>query len=426
MAMMMAGRVLLVCALCVLWCGAGCVFCEKVSPDGFCDKKSVELSSLANKTDEELKEKCCKNEDDETTCVNTLKNNISDAMKNEKTKEDNAADRDPKVAHVSGVPVGSSTTKSSTAAGVNNAGVSPPITPPLKVEGDVDAKVHSPAGGASHQPHSDDGRSEAERSHHSEAEGSNQHSVGVQGETIHKKEEKTPETGVNFTEARDGTDGAPPPSQDPPNTTESHEDKSRRVTAPDTTPALNTSPGSNQEQTSQSSSPSGSDTTGSLDKEDPEKNSKNAEIYDAPLKDEGQQRESTAGNEDATTVESAAEQSNTTAPRDSDGSTAAAAAVQPEDGMESNPAKNDLSPPSTEVAAELSTAPDAEGASNSEENTNSQSVGNPNVTIATATQKNHTTKPGDSDGSTAVSHTTSPLLPLLLVAFAAAAAVVAA
>ncbi|EKF39693.1 mucin-associated surface protein (MASP), putative [Trypanosoma cruzi marinkellei] len=39
-------------------------------------------------------------------------------------------------------------------------------------------------------------------------------------------------------------------------------------------------------------------------------------------------------------------------------------------------------------------------------------------------QTNHTAKPGDSDSSTAVSHTTSPLL-LLLVAFAAAAAVAA-
>ncbi|EAN96843.1 Mucin-associated surface protein (MASP) [Trypanosoma cruzi] len=42
------------------------------------------------------------------------------------------------------------------------------------------------------------------------------------------------------------------------------------------------------------------------------------------------------------------------------------------------------------------------------------------------TQTNDTTTPGDSDGSTAVSHTTSPLLLLLVVACAAAAAVVAA
>ncbi|KAF5220139.1 Mucin-associated surface protein (MASP), subgroup S008 [Trypanosoma cruzi] len=46
-----------------------------------------------------------------------------------------------------------------------------------------------------------------------------------------------------------------------------------------------------------------------------------------------------------------------------------------------------------------------------------------NVTI---TKRNDTAIPGDSDGSTAASHTTSPLLLLLLVACAAAAAVVAA
>ncbi|PBJ78582.1 mucin-associated surface protein [Trypanosoma cruzi cruzi] len=426
MAMMMTGRVLLVCALCVLWCGVGGGFGEEDTQDEFCNNTYLGvLTLLANKTDNELAEKYCENAGDKTTCVNTLKKNIAVALENEKKVKDNAPDREPSVAHGAGSSVVSPTTISST-VGADNAGVSSPLS--LKVEGGVGAQIHSPAGGASHQPHSDDGRSEAERSHRLEAGGSNQHDVVVQGKTIHSKGEETPQTGVKSTEARKGTDGAPAPSQDPPNTDESHEDNSRRVAAPDTTPALNTSPGSNQEQTSQSSPPSGSETTGSSDNEDPEKNSKNAQISDAQLKDEEQHRESTAGNEEGTTVESAAVQSNTTTPADSDGSTAAAAAVQPEDGMESNPAKNDLSPPSTEDAAQLSTAPDAEDASNSEENTNSQSAGNLNVIIATVTQRNDTTKPtdSDSDGSTAVSHTTSPLLLLLLVACAAAAAVVAA
>ncbi|KAF8284941.1 Mucin-associated surface protein (MASP), subgroup S010 [Trypanosoma cruzi] len=427
MAMMMTGRVLLVCALCVLWCGVGGGFAkEEDTQDEFCNNTYLGvLTLLANKTDNELAEKYCENAGDKT-CVDTLKKNIAVALENEKKMKDNASDREPSVAHGAGSSVVSPTTISSTTVGVDNAGVSSP--PSLKVEGGVGAQIHSPAGGASHQPHSDDGRSEAERSHRLEAEGSNQHDVAVQGKTIHSKGEETPQTGVKSTEARKGTDGAPAPSQDPPNTDESHEDNSRRVAAPDTTPALNTSPGSNQEQTSQSSPPSGSETTGSSDNEDPEKNSKNAQISDATLKDEEQHRESTAGNEEGTTVESAAVQINTTTTGDSDGSTAAAAAVQPEDGMESNPAKNDLSPPSTEEAAQLSTAPDAEGASNSEENTNSQSAGNLNVIIATVTQRNDTTKPtdSDSDGGTAVSHTTSPLLLLLLVAYAAAAAVVAA
>ncbi|EKG00241.1 mucin-associated surface protein (MASP), putative [Trypanosoma cruzi] len=51
----------------------------------------------------------------------------------------------------------------------------------------------------------------------------------------------------------------------------------------------------------------------------------------------------------------------------------------------------------------------------------------PQTTITlTAAQTNHTVTTGDSDGSTAVSHTTSPILLLLVVACAAAAAVVAA
>ncbi|KAF8306498.1 Mucin-associated surface protein (MASP), subgroup S010 [Trypanosoma cruzi] len=428
MAMMMTGRVLLVCALCVLWCSAGGVFAkEEETQDEFCNSTYLEfLNLLANKTDAELKEKYCKNKNDEAKCVETLKKDIAVALEKEKKMKDNAADRDPKVAHALGVPVGSSTTKSSKAAGVNNAGLSSPITPTLKVEGDVNAKVNSPAGGAGPQPRSDDVRSETERSHHPEAEGLHQHGADVQDATIHSKDEETPQTGLKSTEAREGTEEAPAPPQDPLNTAEPHEDKSRKVAAPDTIPAENTSPDSNQEQTSQFSPPSGSETTGSSDNEGTEKNSKNAQISDATLKDEGQHRESTAGNEYGTTVQSAAEKRNTTTPGGSDDSTAAAAAVQPEDGMESNPAKNDLSPPSTEDATQLSMAPDAEGASNSEENTNSQSGGNPNVTIATATQTNHTTKPADSDGSTAVSHTTSPLLPLLVVACAAAAAVVAA
>ncbi|ESS61822.1 mucin-associated surface protein (MASP) [Trypanosoma cruzi Dm28c] len=164
---------------------------------------------------------------------------------------------------------------------------------------------------------------------------------------------------------------------------------------------------------------SGEDTTS-----EGEKNVPSPETAATPQSHRDEGSEGTGEDTKATTV--IANTNDTTNTQSSDSSTAAAAAVQPEDGMERNPAKNDLSPPSTEDAAQLSTAPDAEDASNSEENTNSQSAGNPNVTIATATQTNLTTKPGDSDGSTAVSHTTSPLLLLLLVVACAAAVVVAA
>ncbi|RNE95348.1 mucin-associated surface protein (MASP) [Trypanosoma cruzi] len=153
------------------------------------------------------------------------------------------------------------------------------------------------------------------------------------------------------------------------------------------------------------------------------KNVPSPETAATPQSHRGEGSEGTGEGTKTTTL--TANTTDTTNTQSSDGSTAAAAAVQPENGMESNPAKNDLSPPSTEDATQLSTAPDAEGASNSEENTKSQSAGNPNVTIAIATQTNHTTTPGDSDGSTAASHTTSPLLLLLLLVACAAAAAVA-
>ncbi|ESS62500.1 mucin-associated surface protein (MASP) [Trypanosoma cruzi Dm28c] len=71
--------------------------------------------------------------------------------------------------------------------------------------------------------------------------------------------------------------------------------------------------------------------------------------------------------------------------------------------------------------------PAADVAGTREEKQNENKDANPKETPVTATaMKNTTATTGDSDGSTAVSHTTSPLLLLLVVACAAAAAVVAA
>ncbi|KAF8307765.1 Mucin-associated surface protein (MASP), subgroup S099 [Trypanosoma cruzi] len=70
--------------------------------------------------------------------------------------------------------------------------------------------------------------------------------------------------------------------------------------------------------------------------------------------------------------------------------------------------------------------PAADGAGTREEKQNENKEANPKETPVEATaMKTTTATTGDSDGSTAVSHTTSPLLLLLLVACAAAAAVVA-
>ncbi|PWU93077.1 Mucin-associated surface protein (MASP) [Trypanosoma cruzi] len=103
-------------------------------------------------------------------------------------------------------------------------------------------------------------------------------------------------------------------------------------------------------------------------------------------------------------------------------------APQPNAGAESTPSTNYSRHSSTEDAARLSETNDAEDASDGTENAASQIAETEKVPVASAAVKNDTaTKIGDSDGSTAVSHTTSSLLLLLLVvACAAAAAVVAA
>ncbi|EKF27205.1 mucin-associated surface protein (MASP), putative, partial [Trypanosoma cruzi marinkellei] len=75
----------------------------------------------------------------------------------------------------------------------------------------------------------------------------------------------------------------------------------------------------------------------------------------------------------------------------------AAKAVEPGAGMESNPTNNNSSPPSTGVATQLTTTPNAKGPSDIKDNQNSRSAGNATATVATAAQTNGTSKSGDSD-----------------------------
>ncbi|EKG03725.1 mucin-associated surface protein (MASP), putative [Trypanosoma cruzi] len=87
---------------------------------------------------------------------------------------------------------------------------------------------------------------------------------------------------------------------------------------------------------------------------------------------------------------------------------------------------NKTNPNSTQTTGDDD--PAADGAGTREERQNENKEANPKETPVTATaMKNTTATTGDSDGSTAVSHITSPLLLLLVVvACAAAAAVLAA
>ncbi|EAN98146.1 Mucin-associated surface protein (MASP) [Trypanosoma cruzi] len=86
-------------------------------------------------------------------------------------------------------------------------------------------------------------------------------------------------------------------------------------------------------------------------------------------------------------------------------------------------ANNEAEKSSTEVMPK--NAPESNATRKEEEKRNEKNHSNTKETPVDAEAKKNNTKTTDSDGSTAVSHTTSPLLPLL-VACAAAAAVVAA
>ncbi|PBJ76116.1 mucin-associated surface protein [Trypanosoma cruzi cruzi] len=106
-------------------------------------------------------------------------------------------------------------------------------------------------------------------------------------------------------------------------------------------------------------------------------------------------------------------------------SNSSTAALRSDAGTEDTPTANHPSQPSTEGATPPETTSDGEAASADKYDTVSQSAGSTTPPTTNATTGD-TAKPGDSDSSTAVSHTTSPLLLLLVVACAAAAAVVAA
>ncbi|RNC34533.1 mucin-associated surface protein (MASP), partial [Trypanosoma cruzi] len=113
-------------------------------------------------------------------------------------------------------------------------------------------------------------------------------------------------------------------------------------------------------------------------------------------------------------VTAAASTSETAIDGDSKGSSTAATALRSDDDTEGNPAKNGLRQPSSERTAEHSTTPDSEDASDSAEKAASQNAGIPTTKAIATAKTNDTASHGDSDGITAVSHTTSPLLLLLL------------
>ncbi|KAF5224646.1 Mucin-associated surface protein (MASP) subgroup S020 [Trypanosoma cruzi] len=109
----------------------------------------------------------------------------------------------------------------------------------------------------------------------------------------------------------------------------------------------------------------------------------------------------------------------------SDSSTAATAALRSDAGKEDTPTTNHPNRPSTEGATPPEKTSDGEAASANKYDTVPQSAGS--TTAPTTNAKvGDTAKPVDNDGSSAFSHTTSPLLLLLFVVVCAAAAAVVA
>ncbi|KAF5213873.1 Mucin-associated surface protein (MASP) subgroup S010 [Trypanosoma cruzi] len=188
-------------------------------------------------------------------------------------------------------------------------------------------------------------------------------------------------------------------------------------------PLHNSSPGG----TPPSTSAAGRVDTKSRENDIGTKNSQQSVVGDiGQNNDTGEKAVASTGEEEGsrlsvTTVE---EMSETTTKSDG-GSTATTAAVRSDIGTEETLPTNHPSQPSTEAATPPGTTSDGEAASTNKYDTVSQNAGSTTAPTTNATTGD-TAKKGDSDGSTAVSHTTSPLLLLLVVACAAAAAVVAA
>ncbi|KAF8281568.1 Mucin-associated surface protein (MASP), subgroup S022 [Trypanosoma cruzi] len=135
---------------------------------------------------------------------------------------------------------------------------------------------------------------------------------------------------------------------------------------------------------------------------------------------EGAQHETVAGSEKPTIP--AANTRNiigTTISGDSNSSTLTITALRSDAGTEGTPTTNHLNRPSTEGATPPETTSDGEAVSANKYDTVSQSAGSKTAPTTNA-KPGDTAKPVDSDGSIAVSHTTSSLLLLLVVACAAA------
>ncbi|EKF99811.1 mucin-associated surface protein (MASP), putative, partial [Trypanosoma cruzi] len=156
------------------------------------------------------------------------------------------------------------------------------------------------------------------------------------------------------------------------------------------------------------------------------KSRNDTESPEAAVIKRGEKHEKPTENDKTLTTDAKAVGRNDTGTHDdTDSSTAETTAVGTDNGTEETPPTNHPRQPSTEGARKPETTSNGEATSTNKYDTVSQNAESKTPPTTNATTGD-TAKPGDSDGGTAVSHTTSPLLLLSVVACAAAAAVVAA
>ncbi|EKF30772.1 mucin-associated surface protein (MASP), putative [Trypanosoma cruzi marinkellei] len=441
MAMMMTGRVLLVCALCVLWCGAAC-FCEDLAP-------AVEIKEGALE-DSQLGFQGSKGEQPES------QENVGRGSKT--AKRDDGGDEDSVAEEGGGNDSALENHLSVNSLGVPRNGVSEEEGPKLSSFLPVDSNISSTGGdnldgGSRLSPvvsgvpaESTEGRREKtdvaagsrvtgeitqqtkleltpgggfEPRDVSGPDKSGSQEVGGTPEQSSKRREAFVGTQQQDTELRPlSQDGKP--SGD---TNEIPPGPGDIRTQPDTTQA--TIAGVQDKILQSSPSLRGAVTVNNQSGQHPETTPSNTQQDDGATPEDRSQSEETGdtrrkaheGSELAIAIVKA--KNGVTTPCESDSSPAATSSVRCIVRTESNLTTIASSPPFTEDAARLNKTHNTKDSSKSTMNAVSQVAGSETPQNATA-KTDDKAKPGDSDSSTAVSHTTSPLLLLLVVACAAA------
>ncbi|ESS63053.1 mucin-associated surface protein (MASP) [Trypanosoma cruzi Dm28c] len=413
MAMMMTGRVLLVCALCVLWCGAGC---------GFAKEKAVQdVQTDVSGDDERHKKETGKEEN---------------KSQPEKREGGNNAEVPPPPPPVATQPGQAPTSQEPPSAQLTNETIKPEdpagkditrvqtITPKRpEVEEEAEPAGKTP---------------EEEKKGTKEKEVDQKEQKG-KDEKEHEQPQEQQQQQQQFERGKELPPLASPlggeATQRSLSTVKSQELQQEHLTAGATehlekgVPSVSTQSASNGKTNSptQSATPIAAVTAVTTEADKEKAKSRNdTESPEAAVTKRGEKHEKPTENDKTLATDTKAVGRNDTGTHDdTDSSTAATTTVGTDNGTEETPPTNHPSQPSTEGAKKPETTSDGEATSTNKYDTVSQNAESKTPPTTNATTGD-TAKKDNSDSSTAVSHTTSPLLLLVVVVVAAAAAVVAA